>query len=394
MARVILLTDFGEEYSNNLLKGIVKYSRETKPWALCKMPLSYRDIHGIEGVIKWAKEWQADVIIGQFYNTDNISLFKEENIIAIAQDFKKRFTTIPNITGDHIRAGRIGAQHFIQKAFKNYAFLGIKNAVWSIERCQGFKKELEKSGGVYNFFEYQKESDEGLWYYEENLKQWLEELPKPVAIMACDDNQAKHITEICLLQGIKIPNEIAVLGVDNDQMICLLSDPQISSINQNTIKGGYDVAQLIDRLIQDPSYPWYDIVVQPMHITTRASSDIFSTNNPHISRVIEEIHKNIDQKLSVQDLVDLVPLSRRSLEVLFKEITGESIYSYILGLRIDKFAAELIETNKPIIDIALELGYVDYKNISRQFRLFKGCTPGEYREQHFSTIAQYEDIKT
>ena len=314
MARVILLTDFGEEYSNDLLKGIVKYSRDTKPWALCKMPLSYRDVYGIEGVLKWAKEWKADVVIGQFYNTDNVALFKQEDIIAIAQDFKKRFTTIPNITGNHIRAGEIGAHHFIRKGFKNYAFLGIRNAVWSYERFEGFKNELKKNDITSdNLFEYQKDGEEGLWYYEENLKKWLENLPKPIAIMACDDNQAKHITEICLLQGIKIPGEISVLGVDNDQMICLLTDPPISSLNQNTVKGGYEVAQLIDKLLEDPAYPWSDIVVQPTRITTRASTDIFSTNNPYISKVLEHIHEKIERKITVQSLVNLVPLSRKSL---------------------------------------------------------------------------------
>lgn len=380
MARVILLTDFGEEYSGNLLKGIVQYSRETKPWVLCKMPLSHRDVYGIEGVLEWAKEWKADAIIGQFYNTDNVELFKEENIIAIAQDFKDRFTNIPNITGNHYGAGNICAEHFIQKGFQNYAFLGIKNAVWSYERCEGFKKALGKKGLLHNFHEYQKDVTEGLWFYEEDLEKWLVELPKPIAIMACDDNHAHHISEICKLHQIKVPNEVSLLGVDNDQMVCMLSDPPISSLNQNAIKGGYQAALLIDKLIKDPGYKWRDIVVQPTYITTRASSNIYSTSNPHISIVLQHIHESVKSKLTVQSLVDLVPLSRRSLEHMFKEVTGDSIYSYILKLRIERFASELIETNKPIVDIALELGYIDYKNISRQFKSLKGCTPSEYRE--------------
>lgn len=381
MARVILLTDFGEEYSNNLLEGIVKYSRETRPWALCKMPLSFRDVHGVEGVIRWAKEWKADVVIGQFYNSDNVELFREEGILAIAQDFKKRFSNIPNITGNHVKAGEIGAQHFIQKGFVNYAFLGVKNVVWSFERSQGFKKELKRNGHLENYHEYLKDEDEGLWYYAESLKQWLVNLPKPIAIMACDDNQAKHIAEICSLIGITIPNEISLLGVDNDKMICLLSDPPLSSINQNTIKGGYEAAKLIDSLIDNPQLPWKDIVVEPTYITTRTSSDIYSTSNPYVSKVIDFIHKHISEKITVDMLVELVPISRRSFETLFREVVGDSIYGYILNLRIDKFSAELISTDKPIINIALDLGYVDYKNISRQFKAQKGCTPSEYREK-------------
>lgn len=382
MARVILLTDFGEEYSNNLLKGIVMYSQETMPWALCKMPLSYRDLHGIEGVIKWAKQWKADAVIGQFYPSDNVELFREYGIIAIAQDFKTRFSSIPNITGNHIRAGQIGAEYFIKRGFNNYGFLGIRDAVWSSERCQGFKETLVKNSSDNLFFEYQKDTDEGLWYYEEKLKQWLLDLPKPIAIMACDDNQAKQITEICLLQNIKIPNEIAVLGVDNDQMICMLTDPTISSLNQNAIKGGYETASLIDKMLANPHHKWEDVVVEPTHITTRTSTDIFSTSNQDVSKVISYIHENLDTKIVVQDLVNLVPLSRRTLETLFKEVTNDSIYSYTLKLRIEKFASLLIDTNAPIIDIALELGYIDYKNISRQFKLIKGMSPSEFREKY------------
>lgn len=387
MARVILLTDFGEEYSNNLLKGIVQYSRETEPWVLCKMPLSQRDVYGVEGVLKWAKEWKADAIIGQFYNTDNVDLFKRENIIAIAQDFKDRFTNIPNITGNHIKAGQIGAEHFIQKGFRNYAFLGVKNAVWSNGRCEGFKRTLDNAGLIHNFYEYHKDVREGLWYYEEELVKWLLELPKPIALMACDDNQAQHISGICKLHQIKIPDEVSLLGVDNDQMICLLSDPPISSINQNAVKGGYQVANLIDKLIKDPHYRWTDVVVEPTYITARASSNIYSTSNPYISIVLQYIHKEINSKLTVDSLVKLVPLSRRSLEQMFREVTGDSIYSYILKLRIEKFASELIETDNPIVNIALDLGYIDYKNISRQFKTLKGCTPSEYRELNKSKFA-------
>ncbi|MDR1090783.1 MAG: substrate-binding domain-containing protein [Prevotella sp.] len=379
MARVILLTDFGEEYAKKLMEGIVEFSRKTEPWVLCKMPLSYRDLYGIAGVLKWAKEWKADAIIGQFYNTDKVELFAENNILAIAQDFKNRFKTIPNITGNHIKAGKIGAQHFIDKGYDNYAFLGLKEVIWSEERCQGFKMKLEEAGKGLNYYEYQRESKEGLWYYEEGLKLWLENLPKPIAIMACDDNQAHHIAVICNLQNIKIPDEISLLGVDNDEAICSLSDPSLSSLNQAVAKGGYEIAAKIERFIKDRSYKCTDIIIEPTYITARESTNIFSTNNPYISTVLKYIHQNIHQKLTVRKLLELVPLSRRLLEINFRDATGESIYSYILRLRIEQFTAQLVETDKPIINIALELGYLDYKNISRLFKKFKGCTPSEYR---------------
>ncbi|MDH6304453.1 LacI family transcriptional regulator [Parabacteroides sp. PF5-5] len=380
MARVILLTDFSEEYAKLLLKGIVNYSKEHEPWVLCKMPHSYREKHGLNGVLEWALKWKADAIIAQFFPTDEVSIFKKNGIIAIAQDFKNRFTEIPNITGAHYLAGKMGANYFIQKGFKNFAFYGFKNIVWSEERCEGFRDELSKQLPESSFYEYQNANQTDLWYYESDmLIKWLQVLPKPVGIMACDDNQGHHITEICKQYGIQVPEKVAVLGVDNDEAICTLSGPPLSSINQAVEKGGYETAELIDKMLQNRTWIPEDIVVMPTHIITRQSTDIYATEDKSIAIVLKHIHQHSDRKLSVDELVRLVPLSRRLLETRFKEVTGMPIYTYILNLRIDKFAQKLIESNAPIVEIASQIGFADYKNIARLFKRVKGCSPSEYR---------------
>lgn len=383
MAKIIFLTDFTEEYAKFLLKGIVEYTKEHEPWELCKMPLSYRVEHGVEGVLEWALDWGADAIIAQFYPTDNVSIFAENGIIAIAQDFKQRFTNIPNITGDHIAAGRMGAEYFIQRGFKNFAFYGYRGVVWSDERFIGFRETLEKKNLGKNLFEYQNIDFKDLWYYESKpLTEWLKLLPKPIAIMASDDNQAHNIIEICNKNSIRIPEDVAILGVDNDEAVCLMSIPPLSSINQDVEKGGFEAAEMIDRLLANKGVKPYDIVVQPTHITTRNSTDTYATSNKHIQKVLKHIHINTNEKLNVDDIVNLVPMSRRLLEIKFKEVTGESIYNYILNLRIEKFILQLVETDDAIVDIAMNLGFSDYKNISRQFKKMKGCTPLEYRKQY------------
>lgn len=383
MARIILLTDFSEEYAKSLLKGIVKYSLEHSPWVLCKMPHSYRVKNGVEGVLRWAQQWEADGIIAQFYNTDNVQIFKENGIAALAQDFKERFTEIPNITGDHHLAGRMGADYFIRKGFKNFAFYGYKNIVWSEERSEGFQDELARHRNGYCFYEYQNEDFLELWYYDSKpLMEWLNKLPKPVALMACDDNQAHQISQLCKQCGIKIPEEISLLGVDNDEAICTLSDPPLSSIHQAVEKGGYEAAILMERMIRNPRGEYGDIVVQPTHIVTRQSTDIYSTSDKYISVILQYIHQNSNNKITISDLTDLVPLSRRLLENRFKEVTGLPVYTYIINLRIEKFAQKLLETNDSIVEIASEMTFVDYKNFSRQFKKVMGCTPSSYREIH------------
>jgi len=130
MHKIILLIDFSEEYTKNLLRGITRFSREYGPWVFCRMPTFYRETIGIEGIIKWAKEWGAHGIFGQLYNIPEVGKIIEAGITLIAVDFKERFTGIPNITGGYFEAGKMGAEYFLKKGYKNFAFYGFKNIVW------------------------------------------------------------------------------------------------------------------------------------------------------------------------------------------------------------------------------------------------------------------------
>lgn len=386
MARIVFLTDFSEAYARGLLLGIARYAHDKgQAWSLCRLPLSIRDKFGIEAVIEWAKRMQADAVIGQFYNSDNVELFARNGIIAIAQDFKARFETIPNITGPHYEAGQMGAEYFLKKGFRHFAFYGTRGIVWSDERYHGFRETIRRANPDFTFSALRNISQTDLWHYDPiQLTTWLQSLPKPVAIMACDDNQAYHITEAChQAEGggnFRIPDDIAVLGVDNDETICRLAAPNLSSLNQNIEQGGYDVARLIDRIMHEPGAEHDDVQVIPTHIVTRQSTDIYANNDPHIAEVIKYIHENISQKISVEDLVALVPLSRRLLEVRFKKSMSTSIYDYIIQVRIEKMAQLLCE-GMSVSEAAIELGFTDIKNVSRTFRQLKGMTPSEYRQQ-------------
>jgi LacI family transcriptional regulator len=385
MYKIILLLDFAEEYSKSLLKGISKYSSEHGPWTYCRMPLYYRETIGIEGIINWAKEWGADGIIGQLYNDMDIKAILESKIPVVAQDFKERFKELPNITGAYRETGLMGASYFLQKGFKNFAFYGFNDIVWSRERAEGFEEKITSLGYKVHYFEHRKSRSTDLWYYKSNsLSKWLLSLPKPIALMTCDDNQGLHIAEACKQNKIRIPEEVAVLGVDNDVMLCELSDPPLSSIAMDVEKGGYDTAKLMDHMIIHGFDSHYDIVVKPTQIITRQSTDIYATNDDYIASTLKYIHKNIEKNLQVDEVVKQVPLSRRTLEKRFLQITGYPIYKYISNLRIEKFAQKLLETDQTVFEIAMDLGLNDSKNIARQFKQVKGCNPVEYRRQYLA----------
>lgn len=383
MIRLILLTDFTEAFAHNLLRGILEYSKSREPWVVCRMPPSYKQTYGIPGVLNWAKKWEADAIIGQFDDDDNVELFRENGIIALAQDFKSRFAVIPNITSKYEQTGQMAADFFLQKGFRNFAYYGYKDVIWSEERCMGFRDRITEKGFGDYFYEYQKQPLENLWYYEsEPLIQWIKLLPHPIALMACDDTRANKIMEVCRILGIHIPEEIAVLGVDNDEIICSLSDPPLSSVSLNIVKGGYEAAQLIDKLIQNRGAACEDVIIQPVTIVNRLSTDIYATDHPAILAALKYIHQNLANRLNVEDIVRQVPLSRRLLEVRFREVTGQAIYQYISDLRIERFSQLLLASTEPVADLAIQVGFADSKNLARQFKLCKGCTPLEYRKQN------------
>ena len=384
MARVIFLTDFSEAYARELLLGMARYAHDTaQAWSLCRLPLSIRDKFGIEAVVEWAVRMKADAVIGQFYNTDNVELFRKNGIIAIAQDFKKRFTTIPNITGPHYSAGRMAAEYFLQKGFRNFAFYGTRGIDFSDERCQGFRETIEAANPEFTFSSLRSSAQNDLWYYDSTQ---LITCRCPSRWRSWHATTTKHIISprrACRSRGggnSRIPNDIAILGVDNDETICKLSTPNLSSLNQGVEQGGYDVARLIDRLIRNPEAEWEDVMVMPTHIVTRQSTDIYANNDPHIAEVLRYIHENISQKITVNELVKLVPLSRRLLETRFKKSMGTSIYDYIIQVRIEKMMQLLCE-GQSVSEAAAELGFSDIKNVSRTFRQLKGITPSEYREQ-------------
>jgi LacI family transcriptional regulator len=383
MYKIILMIDFAEEFSKELLKGIARYSKEHGPWIFCRMPLFQRETIGVEGILQWAKEWEADGIIGQFYNDPKVARFVEEGIPVIAQDFKERFKEIPNITAVHKEAGTMGADYFLKKGFKNFAYYGFKDIVWSRERAEGYEERINRAGYKVHYFENAMAGSTELWYYKpSSLSQWLKSLPKPIALMACDDNQGQHITEACRHSKIRIPEEVAVLGVDNDEMICDFSDPPLSSIAQDAEKGGYDAAKLLEHMIKNGCSSFYDVIVRPTQVVTRHSTDIYATNDDHIACTLKYIHQNIDKNIQVDDVVKQVPLSRRTLEKRFQYITGYPIYKYIFNLRIEKLSRRLLETDLSVFEIALDMGLTDSKNIARQFKQLKGCTPIEYRKQY------------
>ena len=346
MIKILLLIDYSSEFDRKLLRGLVQYSKENGPWLFYRLPSYYSGMYGEKGILKWAKDWKADAIIGQ-WNNDTVNLLKELNIPIVLQ------------------------------MFHNFAYFGINGVVWSDERCEGFRQEVKRIGGNFYCFESDKHEDE----IRIEVSQWLQELPKPIALFCCDDSHAQFISETCKISNIHIPEEISLLGVDNDDLICNISDPPISSIELEVERGGYSIGRLIHQQIKKEHEGTFNIVINPIRIELRQSTEKHNIKDPYILEVVKYIESHYNSDLTIESLLAQIPLSRRNFEVKFKNAMHTSIYQYILNCRVNHLADLLLTTDRSLADIATEAGFKDYNNISRIFKKFKGCSPLEYREK-------------
>ncbi len=381
MAKILLLTDFSSGYSRNLLKGIVRYSKEVGNWSFQRMPLYYRMLYGENGVVEWAKKWQADAIIAQLTDV-NIELLNDLNIPIIVQNYRDRNKAVSNLTGDYFNTGVMAAKFFLNRGYRNFAFYGFKGAIWSRERADGYSHEIEKQGYKLAVLENDNKDKEEWSYNHTVLGNWLQSLPKPVALFACDDHFALQISETCNVYNINVPDDIAILGVDNDDLLCNISDPPLSSIVLDVENGGYNAGKLLHQLITKEITEPFNIVVNPLIIERRKSTEKYAVSDKNIRIILNYIEKNYANHLSVEELVKQVPLSRRVLEKKFKEETGESLYQYIQNYRIDQFTRLLITTDYSLFEAALQSGFENYKNVSRVFRKYKLLSPAEYRKRY------------
>ncbi len=384
MFKILLLSDFTSGYSRLLLKGIFQYAKEVGGWRFYRVPLNRTDFSNnlkIKDVITIAKRWQADAILGQLSGSV-IDCFRSLKIPIIVQNYGERIDGVLNITGDYRATGVMAANYFIRKGYRNFAFYGTNATIWSREREEGFYTCLEKiNKQVYTY------NEEYNIRYESTLNQdsiisWLKKMPSSTALFACDDLFALRITELCGICGIKVPEEIAVLGVDNDEILCNMSDPPLSSIALDVQNGGYQTAKLLHHMLCEKSIPTSNIVIPPIGIERRNSTEGYAVSDKLVLEAIKLIENENNGLTNVSDLLKKLYVSRRVLEKKFIKEIGMSAYQYILNYRVSCFAEKLLMSDMPVMDIALTLGYEDYINLSKTFKRIYNMTPTQYRHYY------------
>lgn len=378
MIKILLLTDYSQESERRFLNGFVKYA-DTQGGCIF-YPMSHlisqtRD-NSIE-IIKLAKKFKVDAIIGLWHNI-NVEEARKLNIPIFLRTYKRVYDEFPMLTGHYKEFGAYAARFFIEQKFNDYAFIGMKDIIWSMSRYEGYSEQIASSLKT-TTYRYDVES-----FKDEisEITEWLHALPKPVALLACNDFMARQVTEICQMEGISIPDEISLLGVDNDEFMCNISSPTLSSIKLNFEKHGYEIAEALFQMVnQKKTWP-ARIAVEAIGVVERMSTKRRIISDPYIREIVEFISRNYTQEIDISKLTSFIPLSRRAIEMKFKkEMYPYTITSYIMKLRLEHFCRLLETTDLSISTAADRSGFINSSNFSTIFRKYMGLTPGEYRKR-------------
>jgi LacI family transcriptional regulator len=217
----------------------------------------------------------------------------------------------------------------------------------------------------------------------EVLPEWLRRLPKPVAIFACNDQRAYEVVSVCIENGIDVPREAAVLGVDNDPVYVELGNPSISSIARNSEATGYETAEFLDRMMSGRRVPKdTKVLTRPKGVVVRESTDVFAVPDEKVSRALRYIYENINESIDIDEVVKVAVASRTELYQRFRKVMGRGIQAQIRRARAEHIARLLRETHNTVSEIAFSLQYCDTTTLCRSFKKEMGITPLAYRKKH------------
>jgi LacI family transcriptional regulator len=377
--RVALLIETSNRYGRDLLHGIHDWVTAHNRWSL-RLTEQAR----LAPLPAWIRDWEGDGIIARVDSPAIAAALRRTGLPVVDVSAERAKSEFPRMSIDNEAVARLAASHLFEKNLRHFAYCGDRRFLWSRERGRAFVRLVRQGGGACAVFQ-DAQLPAGSVGSDTELRtvaDWLAGLPRPVGVFACYDGRARQVLEACHLLGLAVPDEVAVLGVDNDEVLCELCSPPLSSVLPNARRSGYEAAALLDRLMTGARAAAADSrLIEPQRVVERQSTDVVSVADRRLAAAVRHIREHAAGGLGVGDVLRAVPMSRTLLERKFREHFGHTPHRLIKQRQIERVRQLLIESDLPIARIADLAGFQSPSYLSAAFRRETGETPRAYRIQ-------------
>jgi LacI family transcriptional regulator len=371
---VALLIETSNAYARGLMHGIVSYIREHRRWSIYLAEHSRGDRPPA-----WLIDWDGDGVIARIENPAIAEQVKRLRVPVVDVSAARLIPALPWVETDDKAIARLAAEHLLERGFRQFGFCGDERFNWSRWRRDHFEQRVREAGHACSVYAPVATAKTDPEKEVTAIAQWVAALPKPVGILACYDFRGQQLLDACRRQGIAVPDDVAVLGVDNDELLCDLTDPPMSSVILNTHRTGYQAAELLDRMMSGERLKPEAHLIEPLGIATRQSTDVLAIEDPNIVAVVRFIREHACEGISMKEVLRALPQSRRLLEARFQKLLGRTPHEEIMRVRLNRAKLLLAESDLTLERIAELTGFVHVEYFSVVFRRETGLPPSRYR---------------
>lgn len=372
--RIALFVETSLGSGREILRGIAQFARQTSDWEL------FHAARGLEDEVpEWIDSWQGDGLIARIQDkgmADRLKKLKTPvvDVLGVTEN------EFPLVHVDDEKISQQVARHFLEREFVHFGFYGIAEENWSQRREIAFR-EATASGETFASLNAQRGKSEGANVHFAELQAWLYELPKPVAIMVCSDQRGLILLEAARSAGITVPEQIAVVGVDNDLALCEVATPYLSSARGGHNRVGFEAAKLLDRLIAGERCSGNSILIPPNEIVVRDSSDSRGISDPTVRSAVQFMREHLSKSITNEDIARATGLSKTRLQIRFREALGMSLREFLAERRLRQAENLIRSTNLTFADIAERCGFRHHEYLGYVMKRQKGVTPRQLRKE-------------
>ncbi len=378
--RIALIYDAKLPFERNVMSGVAGYVRESRNFNIYieENPVSSQKL-------PYLKSWHGDGILAGLDDPGVAAAASRSGVpvVGFGCSWHSRNLSVPYFYSNQVAVSEMAADHLLERGFQNFAFCGLAPSpvnLWSQERQKAFVTRLQFRGIVCHVYQDSQKMPRHWDSVLNSVGSWVQSLPKPVGILAANDKRARDILEACQLHGLRVPEDVGVIGVDNDELFRELSHPQPTSVEQDAKRIGYEAIALLDRMMAGETPQRQHFIIAPTGVRVRRSTDVLATDDRLVAKTLTVIKSDASDGISVRDVVNSLAVSRSSLQAHFKAATGHTIHATIRKVQLEQARSLIFNTSFAIKEVAAETGFKSVQHMTTLFRKAFGQTPARYRK--------------